>query len=110
MLSLRLSSRAISESARNLKLDDDTSTHFANSTNIVTETVLAIRTVSSLALEREIIAKYEGCLKSIAKRSVRTLGWMMFLVLAEPVGFVSLHAGGVLVSPLLEYPVVTKVS
>ena len=77
-----------------LKLDSDTSARFASSTNIATEAVLAIRTVSSLALEREVIAKYEGCLKSIAKKSVRNLGWTMFWYsLSQSISFLCMSVG-----------------
>ena len=61
-----------------MKLDNDTSTRFANSTSIASEAIMAIRTVSSLALERDIIAKYEASLENIAARSIKSLGWTMF--------------------------------
>ena len=55
------------------KLDNDTVSRFANSAGIVSEAVLAIRTVASLALEREILAKYKESLRFIARTSVKSL-------------------------------------
>jgi len=77
-----------------LKLDNDTSGRFADSTNIASEAVLAIRTVASLAMEREVIARYEGCLKAIARRSVRSLGWTMFWYsLSQSISFLCMSVG-----------------
>ena len=77
-----------------LKLDIDTSARFAESTNIASEAVLAIRTVASLALEREVIDRYEGCLKAIAKRSVGGLGWTMFWYsLSQSISFLCMSVG-----------------
>ncbi|KAK9419867.1 putative p-loop containing nucleoside triphosphate hydrolase protein [Seiridium unicorne] len=55
------------------KLDGDNSLWFANSAGIASEAVRAIRTVASLALEREILTKYEESLRFIAKASVKSL-------------------------------------
>lgn len=77
-----------------LKLDRDMSSRFASSTNIATEAVVAIRTVSSLALEGEVIGRYEGCLRSIAKKSVRSLGWTMFwYALSQSISFLCMSVG-----------------
>ncbi|KAK3331292.1 P-loop containing nucleoside triphosphate hydrolase protein [Apodospora peruviana] len=76
------------------KLDGDTSARFADSTSIASEAVRAIRTVSSLALEDEIIERYEASLQSIAKESIKTLGWTMFWYsLSQSISFLSMSIG-----------------
>jgi len=85
------------------KFDDDTSGRFADSSGVASEAVLAIRTVVSLALERDIVEKYKDKLRSVDGKAVRSLGWKMFWYalsqsisfLAEALGF---WYGGQLVS------------
>jgi ATP-binding cassette, subfamily B (MDR/TAP), member 1 len=76
------------------KLDDDTAHRFADSAGIASEAVLAIRTVASLALERDVIEKYEDSLSRIAVRSVRSLGWTMFwYALSQSISFLAMALG-----------------
>ncbi|KAK6337456.1 hypothetical protein TWF730_002855 [Orbilia blumenaviensis] len=76
------------------KLDNDTASRFANSAGIATEAVLAIRTVSSLAIEDEILAKYEDSLRSITKTSVRSLvGTMFWYSLSQSISFLAMALG-----------------
>ncbi|KAK3372106.1 P-loop containing nucleoside triphosphate hydrolase protein [Podospora didyma] len=77
-----------------VKLDDDTSSRFANSTAVASEAVMAIRTVSSLALERQIIDRYEGRLRDIAKKSIKSLVWTMFWYsLSQSMSFLAMGLG-----------------
>ncbi|KAK6077783.1 Leptomycin B resistance protein pmd1-like protein 8 [Seiridium cupressi] len=69
------------------KLDDDTPLRFVNSAGIASEAGWAIRTVASLALEREILTKYEESLRFIAKASVKSLVKHHFLVPPQSVYF-----------------------
>jgi ATP-binding cassette subfamily B (MDR/TAP) protein 1 len=76
------------------KLDDDTASRFANSAGIATEAVSAIRTVASLAMEKEILSKYEGSLRSIARTSVKSLvGTMLWYALSQSISFLSMALG-----------------
>ncbi|EGX45057.1 hypothetical protein AOL_s00173g158 [Orbilia oligospora ATCC 24927] len=76
------------------KLDEDTASRFANSAGIATEAVLAIRTVSSLAIEDDILAKYEKSLRSIARISVRSLVQTMFWYsLSQSISFLAMALG-----------------
>jgi ATP-binding cassette subfamily B (MDR/TAP) protein 1 len=76
------------------KLDDDTSTRFADSTAIASEAVMAIRTVASLALERQIIDRYEASLRHIAKTSLKSLIWTMFwYALSQSISFLAMALG-----------------
>lgn len=77
-----------------LKLDDDTATRFANSASIAAEAVSAIRTVTSLAMETEVLARYEDSLRSIAKTSVKGLVRTMFwYALSQSISFLSMALG-----------------
>ncbi|KAM7188807.1 P-loop containing nucleoside triphosphate hydrolase protein [Naviculisporaceae sp. PSN 640] len=77
-----------------LKLDEQTSARFADSSGIASEAVMAIRTVSSLALEREIIHRYETGLNSIARTAVKSLGWTMFwYALTQSISFLCMAIG-----------------
>jgi ATP-binding cassette subfamily B (MDR/TAP) protein 1 len=76
------------------KLDDYTASRFANSAGIAAEAVSAIRTVASLAMEDEILAKYEDSLRSIAKRSATSLVSTMFwYALSQSMSFLSMALG-----------------
>ncbi|KAK4442563.1 P-loop containing nucleoside triphosphate hydrolase protein [Podospora aff. communis PSN243] len=76
------------------KLDDDTSTRFADSTAIASEAVMAIRTVASLALEQQIIERYETSLRHIAKTSLKSLIWTMFwYALSQSISFLAMALG-----------------
>ncbi|KAK6355847.1 hypothetical protein TWF718_000228 [Orbilia javanica] len=76
------------------KLDEDTASRFANSAGIATEAVLAIRTVSSLAIEKDILKKYEESLRSIATTSVKSLIQTMFWYsLSQSISFLAMALG-----------------
>lgn len=61
-----------------VKLEEDTSKRFSGSAALASEAVSAIRTVSSLAIERHILQKYQDSLAHVAQTSVKTLIWTMF--------------------------------
>lgn len=76
------------------KLDDDTSSRFADSTSIASEAVMAIRTVASLALEKQIVERYEGSLRHIARSSLKSLIWTMFWYsLSQSFSFLAMALG-----------------
>jgi ATP-binding cassette subfamily B (MDR/TAP) protein 1 len=76
------------------KLDDDTAARFADSAGIASEAVSAIRTIASLALEREVLRRYEESLRCIAAKSVRSLGWTMFWYsLSQSISFLAMALG-----------------
>jgi len=76
------------------KLDEDTSSRFADSAGIASEAVMAIRTVSSLVLERDIIGRFEGSLRHIATSSIKSLGWTMFWYsLSQSISFLCMALG-----------------
>lgn len=60
------------------KLEDDTGKRFSRSSALASEAVSAIRTVSSLALERHLLNEYQDRLHGVAKRSMKALIWTMF--------------------------------
>lgn len=60
------------------KLEEQTGKTFASSAALASEAVSAIRTVSSLALERHIIARYKERLQGVARHSMKSLFWTMF--------------------------------
>lgn len=77
-----------------LKLDDDTASRFANSAGIASEAVLSIRTIASLALEREILTKYENSLQSIARTSVKSLtSTMLWYSASQSISFLVMALG-----------------
>jgi ATP-binding cassette subfamily B (MDR/TAP) protein 1 len=75
-------------------LEDDTGKRFASSTALASEAVSSIRTVSSLALEKYIIEKYEGRLEGVARRSSKALIWTMFWYsISQSVSFLAMALG-----------------
>ncbi|KAL1608580.1 hypothetical protein SLS60_003524 [Paraconiothyrium brasiliense] len=60
------------------KLEEQTGKRFGSSAALASEAVSAIRTVSSLALERHVLARYEERLQGVARRSIKSLFWTMF--------------------------------
>ncbi|KAE8155110.1 ATP-binding cassette multidrug transport protein [Aspergillus avenaceus] len=60
------------------RLDDNTSSRFSESAALAAETISAIRTVASLAIERTILEKYSDKLSGIVHRSIKSLVWTMF--------------------------------
>lgn len=76
------------------KLEEDTGKRFARSAALATEAVSAIRTVSSLALERHIIEKYHDLLHGVAKQSMKALIWTMFWYsLTQSISFLAMALG-----------------
>jgi len=76
------------------KLDDDIDQKFADSAAMASEAVAAIRTVSSLALERKIIEQYSESLAGIQRRSIKSLMWTMFwLALTHSINFLVMALG-----------------
>lgn len=68
------------------KFEDDTAARFAKSSGLASEAVMAIRTVSSLALENAIISRYHDSLQNIAREAILGLGWkMLFYALSQAV-------------------------
>lgn len=76
------------------KFDDDKAELFASSSALASEAVMAIRTVSSLALEGAIIDRYRKSLEGIAKHSIGSLGWkMLFYSLSQSISFLAMGLG-----------------
>jgi ATP-binding cassette subfamily B (MDR/TAP) protein 1 len=76
------------------KFDEDTAARFASSSALASEAVLAIRTVSSLALERAIVDRYQSMLSGIAKKSIASLGWkMLFYALSQSISYLAMGLG-----------------
>jgi ATP-binding cassette subfamily B (MDR/TAP) protein 1 len=75
-------------------LEEQTSKKFSNSAALASEAVSAIRTVSSLALERRILRQYQGRLQGVAKRSIKALTWTMFWYsLTQSISFLAMALG-----------------
>ncbi|KAH6894643.1 P-loop containing nucleoside triphosphate hydrolase protein [Thelonectria olida] len=76
------------------KLDEAAASRFANSAGIASEAIMAIRTVASLTLEDEILARYEESLRSIARASVTSLvGSMFWYSLSQSMSFLAMALG-----------------
>ena len=76
------------------KFDDDTAGRFAKSSGVAAEAVMGIRTVSSLALERAVVERYEAQLQGIASAAIGSLGWkMLFYALSQSVSFLAMALG-----------------
>ncbi|EAT87066.2 hypothetical protein SNOG_06002 [Parastagonospora nodorum SN15] len=76
------------------KLEEDTGKRFASSAALASEAVSAIRTVSSLALERHILDKYQGRLQGVARKSIKALVWTMFWYsLTQSISFLAMALG-----------------
>lgn len=76
------------------KLDSETSVRFASSSGIASEAVRAVRTVSSLALEKDVIRRYEDALRGIEKRSLGSIGYIMFWYsLSQSASFLAMALG-----------------
>lgn len=76
------------------RFEDDTSNRFARSSGLASEAVMAIRTVSSLALERAIVDRYRASLEGIAKQAIGGLGWRMFFYsLSQSISFLAMALG-----------------
>ncbi|KAF2127626.1 multidrug resistance protein-like protein 1 [Dothidotthia symphoricarpi CBS 119687] len=76
------------------KLAEDTGKRFASSTALASEAVSAIRTVSSLALERYILDRYRNRLQGVAQSSIKALVWTMFWYsLSQSISFLAMALG-----------------
>lgn len=76
------------------KFDDDTAARFAKSSNLASEAVLGIRTVSSLALEGAVIERYSSALEGLANEAIASLGWkMLFYALSQSASFLAMALG-----------------
>lgn len=76
------------------KLVEETGKRFASSAALASEAVSAIRTVSSLALERYILEKYTTRLQGVASRSITALAWTMFWYsLTQSISFLAMALG-----------------
>jgi ATP-binding cassette subfamily B (MDR/TAP) protein 1 len=76
------------------KFDDDTVKLFASSSGLASEAVMAIRTVSSLALERMVVERYDASLAGIAKSSIKSSLWkMVFYSLSQSLSFLAMALG-----------------
>ncbi|KAF2279256.1 multidrug resistance protein-like protein 1 [Westerdykella ornata] len=76
------------------KLEEQTTKRFSQSAALAAEAVSAIRTVSSLALERQILEQYENRLHGVAKRSMKSLTWTMFWYsLTQSISFLAMALG-----------------
>ncbi|KAI4694089.1 uncharacterized protein J4E84_002669 [Alternaria hordeiaustralica] len=76
------------------KLEDLTGKRFASSAALASEAVSAIRTVSSLALERHILARYEDRLRGVARDGIKALVWTMFwYALTQSISFLAMALG-----------------
>jgi ATP-binding cassette subfamily B (MDR/TAP) protein 1 len=76
------------------KLEEDTGKRFSSSAALASEAVGAIRTVSSLALERYILAKYQDRLQGVALKSIKALVWTMFWYsLTQSISFLAMALG-----------------
>ncbi|KAF2759747.1 multidrug resistance protein [Pseudovirgaria hyperparasitica] len=75
-------------------LDDAITQRFADSAALAAESVSAIRTVASLALERTILDRYRDSLASIEQRSAKFLLWTMFwFSLSQAVNLLAMALG-----------------
>ena len=76
------------------KLEEETGKRFASSAALAAEAVSAIRTVSSLALEKYILDQYQERLDGVALRSIKALVWTMFWYsLSQSVSFLAMALG-----------------
>ncbi|KAJ4287807.1 hypothetical protein N0V90_012511 [Kalmusia sp. IMI 367209] len=76
------------------KLEEQTGKRFGNSAALAAESVSAIRTISSLALERHILTRYEGRLHGVARHSMKSLIWTMFWYsLTQSISFLAMALG-----------------
>jgi ATP-binding cassette subfamily B (MDR/TAP) protein 1 len=76
------------------KFEQDTTARFASSSALASEAVMAIRTVSSLALEGAIVDRYRKSLDGIAQHAIGNLGWkMLFYSLSQSIAFLAMGLG-----------------
>ncbi|KAL5614210.1 hypothetical protein BROUX41_000049 [Berkeleyomyces rouxiae] len=76
------------------RLEKSNSSKFAASSGLASEAVMAIRTVSSLALENNVIQRYEKALHGITKNSCTEFSWIMgFYALSQSMTFEAMTLG-----------------
>lgn len=76
------------------KLDEDTAERFAESSGSASEAVLAIRTVSSLALERAVIERYAASVSNLAREALGGIGLkMLFYSFSQSVSLLGMALG-----------------
>lgn len=76
------------------KFEDETAVRFAKSSALASEAVMAIRTVSSLALERAVVERYRLSLEGITRDATASLGWKMFFyALSQSIQFLAMALG-----------------
>ena len=77
-----------------VKLEEQTGKRFSSSAALAAESIAAIRTVSSLALENHILARYESRLRGVARQSMKALIWTMFWYsLTQSLSFLAMALG-----------------
>jgi ATP-binding cassette subfamily B (MDR/TAP) protein 1 len=75
-------------------LERETSERFSSSAGLAAEAVSAIRTVSSLTMERHIVQMYEERVGDVAKKAMKSLLWMMFWYgLTQSIEFAAMALG-----------------
>lgn len=76
------------------KLDEEKAACFADSSGLASEAVMAIRTVSSLTLEREVLKRYVQSLQGISQKTLGSLGWrMLWYALSQSISFLAMALG-----------------
>jgi ATP-binding cassette, subfamily B (MDR/TAP), member 1 len=76
------------------QLDEDTSNRFASSSGLASEAVMAIRTVSSLTLERKMLENFEGVLSGVSQQTIKTVWSRMFwYALSQSISFLAMALG-----------------
>ncbi|EEH33337.2 ATP-binding cassette sub-family B member 5 [Paracoccidioides lutzii Pb01] len=77
-----------------VKFESLTGDRFSKTAALASEAVSAIRTVSSLALETQILSRYQGSMNGIVKHSIRNVVWTMFWYsLAQSIDFLVMCLG-----------------
>ena len=77
-----------------IKLDDQIDETFGSSAALASEAVSAIRTVASLALERNVLERYQASLAEVERHSVKALTWTMFwLAVTHSINFLAMALG-----------------
>ncbi len=77
-----------------MRLDAATATRFAASAGIAAEAVRAIRTVASLTLERDVLARYAAAQGALGRTAVRSLvGTMAWYALSQSLSFLAMALG-----------------
>ncbi|KAI9692036.1 MAG: hypothetical protein M1820_009571 [Bogoriella megaspora] len=76
------------------KLEDQIGDRFSSSAALASEAVAAIRTVASLALETNVLQRYEERLQGIEKRSTKSFLWtMIWFSASQSVNFLAMALG-----------------